>query len=117
MMRLLHLYLGLAILTGTSCAGATSRCPVEGGCVDEASAALLSPVDALLQHCSDADPARKTDYEAAANSMLRKEDANFLKRLRASAVYATMRSEVDAKMKEMDKQALLAVCEKFLAQH
>jgi hypothetical protein len=97
-----------------SSAGATEPCREVGGCIDEASASLIVPLDLVEQRCTSADPVRSDAYRNAVRVYLHSADEKFLDRLRASSVYAEVWKKMDEKLNKMDEQSLVKNCHEFL---
>jgi len=96
-------------------ANATSPCTGDG-CIDETSAVFIVPYDFFEAKCSELNPGLRTQYAAVAANFLRNEDADFLKKLRASKPYADVRAEIELKAKALSVEDLRKACDDFAKQ-
>jgi hypothetical protein len=98
----------LALLTPLS--EATSPCRVEGGCIDEVSAALLGAIEVYAGKCAEADPDHAEQYRAEAQHVDADENPDFLQKLRASTIYAVTVQKIKSDADRMDRKQLVELC-------
>jgi hypothetical protein len=115
--RSIYSRLVLALVLVAPDSHATSPCRVEGGCIDEASAALAGSLDVYEIKCIEADPDHAERYHEAVRKVFANEDAQFLRRLRASTIYAEVTKQIEADANRMERQKLFKSCENFISDH
>lgn len=93
-------------------ASATSPCQGDG-CIDSASASFIVPFDVFELKCSEIDPAMRSQYSAIVAYFLRNEDAEFIRKLRASKPYAVIRAEFEEKVRDLSADELVRACASF----
>lgn len=93
-------------------ASATSPCTGDG-CIGEASASFIAPLDFMEAKCSSVNPGMRERYSAATAHFLQDADANLLKKLRASESYARVFAEIESKANSLSSDELGNACEQF----
>jgi hypothetical protein len=105
----------LAMLWAPTAFG-TSPCKGDA-CIDAASASFIAPYDVFEAKCSVINPRLRAQYAAVVAYLVRNEDAVILQKLRASNVYALVRSEFESKIDGFNSNQLGKACEAFLKEH
>lgn len=95
-------------------ASALATSPCQGdGCIDSASASFIVPFDVFEKKCSEIDPGMRAQYSAIVAYFLRNEDAEFIRKLRASKPYSAVRAEFEEKVRGLSKNELGRACASF----
>lgn len=115
--RSIYSYLAVVLTMVAPTSYATSPCRVEGGCIDEASAAVVGSFDVYERKCVEADPEHAERYHEGVHKAFANEDAQFLGRLRASVIYAEVTKQIEAEANGMERQKLLKSCGSFIVDH
>jgi hypothetical protein len=92
---------------------ATSQCRIKGGCIDEASASFIATFEVFEKKCGEIDPVRAEQYHKKATEILGTEDADFLRRLRTSTIYAQVLLETESEVDARDREQLHLDCREF----
>lgn len=96
-------------------ASASATSPCEGdGCIDSASASFIVPFDVFEAKCSEINLGMRAQYSAVIAYFLRNEDAEFVRKLRASKPYAAIRTEFEEKLRDLSADELSKACAAFL---
>jgi hypothetical protein len=112
-LKRIHKYFIVGLFVITPIVNATSPCRIAGGCIDEASATLVGLMDVYGLRCPDVDRDHAEQYRKKVNASFITEDARFLKRLRASAIYAKVVKEIEVDFNKMDQSTKSLSCEDF----
>ncbi|WP_175649967.1 hypothetical protein [Pseudomonas sp. Marseille-P9899] len=94
-------------------ASATSPCAGDG-CINETSAFFVAPFDFFEAKCSSVNPSMRERYSAVTANFLKNEDADLLKKLRASEPYARVLAEIKSIANSLSSDELGNACEEFL---
>ncbi len=94
---------------------ATSPCRVPDGCIDATSATFVGLIDVYERKCAEADIDHAEQYHESARASFVNDDAQFLARLRASAIYAQVVNEIELDVNRKEQRVLLKSCESFFA--
>ncbi|WP_157778490.1 hypothetical protein [Massilia violaceinigra] len=106
------LLLGAALMASAPGAGATSPCLNKDGCIDAWSAFVLVYTEMGYEYCLPV-PLSDQDREKAIREKIGDVPPGFLERLRASAVYAATRAELEDGGKLHDPATRPAFCKEF----